>query len=473
MARPRVLLALLFLLALPRLAFPGDVPFIADEPVIVDRALDGLDAGEVVRTGLAGTRGATYGPVPTWIYQLALWLTSDLRSVALMKVTLVTALTGLAIVLLARNVAGLSPALGAFALLSPYLWFYSRDLWDNSFAIPFSAMLLAAYTEYLASERLRYLAWTALFAMACLLTHLMTTPLVGAVAIHFLVTRRRQLTGSRRFALRVVPVGLVCLVVVLSYVGQGSGNALSNLLWSPSARSLIFSLDGFRLFTLVGFDYVIGAWNAVGLGPVARLLSTFTYVVGAYGVFEVTRELRSDVPSTRREVARVLAVAFVFFILLADGERLAEHPHYYNGVWVVFFLFWWVGMSRLLARAWARRLFVAQLVVMSVFLVGLGAWLHVNHGTKSLHYGPTLGNQMVVARELDRLGVEDAPPSPAHHPRLFPQAIRVLRRLNARAGGEVLDADPPRTGYEIVYVDPDGASGEIVLRRTRDGGGGS
>ncbi|NIW66339.1 MAG: hypothetical protein GWN06_21120, partial [Gemmatimonadetes bacterium] len=81
-------------------------------------------------------------PAPTWFYQLALAFTSDLRWVALAKTMLLSGLTGLAVFLLARRVAGLAPALGAFAFLSPYLWFYSRDLWDNSFAVPFSAMLL-------------------------------------------------------------------------------------------------------------------------------------------------------------------------------------------------------------------------------------------------------------------------------------------------------------------------------------------
>ncbi|NIW66337.1 MAG: hypothetical protein GWN06_21110, partial [Gemmatimonadetes bacterium] len=73
--------------------------------------------------------------------------------------------------------------------------------------------------------------------------------------------------------------------------------------------------------------------------------------------------------------------------------------HYYNGVWMVFFTFWWAGMSDLVSRAWARRLFLGQALLMVGFLVGLVGWLHVNRGTRSLHYGPTLANQMAVARE--------------------------------------------------------------------------
>jgi len=395
--------------------------------------------------------------------------------------------------MLASYVPVLSPPLGAFAFLSPYLWFYARDLWDNSFAIPFSVMLLATYVGFHATDRFRWLAASGLFAVLCLLTHLMTLPLIGAVVLHFLVCRRRHLRSSRSFALRATAVGVVCALATAPYLVQLSAGSATNLLWSPSVRSILFAFDGFRIFTLVGFDYVIGSWEAGGAGPVLRVLSAMTYPVAAFGLYRLNTLLRErspwsadsasdprttqpdaptvppDAPTAQPDQAAdatgaeagVLAIALVLFVILANGKRLAEHPHYYSGVWIVFFCVWWLGMSALVRWARARRLWCGQVVAMAVFLPGLASWLHVNHGTRSLHYGPTLANQMAVARELDRLGVEGVPPSQAHHPRLFPQAIRVLRRLDASYEGDTAEGDGREGAYEIRYADPDGTSGEI------------
>ncbi|NIW66338.1 MAG: hypothetical protein GWN06_21115, partial [Gemmatimonadetes bacterium] len=78
-----------------------------------------------------------------------------------------------------------------------------------------------------------------------------------------------------------------------------SASSLANLLWSPSPRSLLFALDGFRVFTLVGFDYVIGPWGTGVAGAVLRALSLLSYAVGIYGVVLMNRGLRAaeDLPS--------------------------------------------------------------------------------------------------------------------------------------------------------------------------------
>lgn len=101
---------------------------------------------------------------------------------------------------------------------------------------------------------------------------------------------------------------------------------------------------------------------------------------------------------------------------------------------------------------------------MMLFLAGLAGWLHVNRGSKGLHIGPTLANQMAIAHELDRRGLDIAQPSPVMPVRLFPHALATLRRLDRRAGGLPRPANPAsRRAIEVVYVDPDGPSGEITL----------
>ncbi len=484
-----------------RLLFPGDVPFIADEPLLIEGALNGLESGQVATTGLQGTRGAAYGAAPTWFYQAMLLFTSDLRMVVVVKIVLVTVLTGVGLFLLGRSVSGLSLPLGAFAFLSPYLWFYARDLWDNSFGVPLTAMLMGTYAAFHASGRTRWLVASAAFVVLSLMTHLMTIPLVGAVLLHFVVSHRRRFMEDRSFAFASGGLAAASALALLPYLRTVTSGPAGDLLWSPSPRALLFALDGFRIFTLRGFDYVIGDWSAWGLAPALVALSCLSYGAGGWGMVLLNRRLRErDVwgPTGRSgedeygesggapvpgdasgALAAVVALTLVFFVIVANGKRLVEHPHYYNGVWIAFFALWWWGMDDLAQRLWARRLFVVQSAAMAIVLVGLVAWLHLNVGTRSLHHGPTLANQMAVAAELERLGVEDAPPSPAHHPRLFPQAIRVLRRLDARGRGEgasTTGTDGSRqgevgapSGYEIVYARPEGTGGQIVVRRRPDG----
>ncbi|NNM32892.1 MAG: hypothetical protein HKO53_07480 [Gemmatimonadetes bacterium] len=493
--------ALFVVLGAARVLFPGDVPFIADEPLLIEGALNGLESGQLATAGLQGTRGAAYGAAPTWFYQATLLVTSDLRVVAVVKIVLVTLLTGGGLLLLGRSVEGLSLPLGAFAFLSPYLWFYARDLWDNSFGVPLTAVLVGTYAAFHASGRMRWLVASAGFAVLSLMTHLMTLPLVGAVLLHFVVSHRRRFVEDRSFALASGGLAAASALALLPYLRTVTSGTAGDLLWSPSPRALLFALDGFRIFTLRGFDYVIGDWSAWGLAPVLVALSCFSYGVGAWGGVLLNRRLRDgdvwEVPGypggdggrandrasssgdASGALAGVVALTLVFFVIVANGKRLVEHPHYYSGVWIAFFALWWWGMSDLVHRLWARRVFVVQFGAMTTFLIGLMVWLHLNVGTRSLHYGPTLANQMAVASELDRLGVEDAPPSPAHHPRLFPQAIRVLRRLDARGRGEGASAagtDGARdgevgspSGYEIVYARSDGTGGEIAVRRSPDG----
>src|SRR5262249_8544761 len=61
-------------------AFPGDAPFINDDPVLLYKALRANEAHRLEHVGLIGTRGVTYGPFPTWVYQGMLLITHGLRT---------------------------------------------------------------------------------------------------------------------------------------------------------------------------------------------------------------------------------------------------------------------------------------------------------------------------------------------------------------------------------------------------------
>ena len=70
--RKRSPIALLGLLAagwLLTAVWPGDIPFINDEPRFIYKALRANQRAELEGTGLVGSLGIPYGPLPVWMYQ--------------------------------------------------------------------------------------------------------------------------------------------------------------------------------------------------------------------------------------------------------------------------------------------------------------------------------------------------------------------------------------------------------------------
>src|SRR5205814_6967687 len=144
--------------------WPGDAPWTNDEPHLLAAALDANAAHRPAAMGLYGSYGVPYGPLPTQIYQVLLLVTRDPVLLVAIRGVLTMSATGLALLWLSRTLRlprWFIPAV----LLSPFLWLYSRILWDNTFAIPVGALALAAYASFLATGRGRSL----LLAVGCLL----------------------------------------------------------------------------------------------------------------------------------------------------------------------------------------------------------------------------------------------------------------------------------------------------------------
>ena len=93
-----------------------------------------------------------------------------------LRAVLMTLVVALALLWLARTL-GLWPWFIPALLCSPYLWFYARAIWDNSFNIPLCALSFASAVSFLARGR----PWTLVLSLACcvamVLTHLMVARL--------------------------------------------------------------------------------------------------------------------------------------------------------------------------------------------------------------------------------------------------------------------------------------------------------
>ena len=168
----RALVACLAVLCLLPALHPGDIQWVGDEPMLIAGALRANGHHAVATHGLTGTAGATYGPFPTWLYQAYLAVSSNLVALVALRAIVLTGVLALSLLWLCRTL-GLWPWFIPPLLCSPYLWFYARAIWDNTFNIPLSALAFASAVSFLARGR----AWTLLLSLACclamLLTHLM------------------------------------------------------------------------------------------------------------------------------------------------------------------------------------------------------------------------------------------------------------------------------------------------------------
>ena len=143
-------LAALVVAGLIPLVWPGDVPFINDEPQLIASAVRANREGRLAPVGLLGTYGFSYGPAPTWVYQALTPVTRDLVGIAALHILLMSAATAGGIWWLGRSLR-LWIWFAPLPLLSPYYWFYARVLWDNPFLLPLGALALAGYAAFLAS----------------------------------------------------------------------------------------------------------------------------------------------------------------------------------------------------------------------------------------------------------------------------------------------------------------------------------
>src|SRR5262249_14908799 len=155
-------------------------------PLLIINAVHANGARHLADTGLLGTYGYTYGPLPTWVYQALTALTHDLVALTVLHAALIAAVTAGALWWLSRSLR-LSPWFVAVPLLSPYFWFYARLLWDNTFLIPLGALAVAGYSANLASKSVWGLRVAIAAMAAMMLVHLMAIALVFPLGVHLIV----------------------------------------------------------------------------------------------------------------------------------------------------------------------------------------------------------------------------------------------------------------------------------------------
>jgi hypothetical protein len=445
------------------LVWPGDVPFINDEPLLIAKAVAANSSGQLAPLGLLGTYGFVYGPAPTWVYQALLACSRDLVVVASLHTLLMSAVTAGALWRLSRSLR-LWAWFAPIPLLSPYYWFYSRALWDNPFLLPLGALAMAGYAAHLDSGSALGLRVAVAAMLTIPLVHLMGVSLVVPLALHMLVVRRRSV-WKHRYSLLAIVTGV--LIAAWPYWRHLAGPRSP----APGADGVLdgwfFPLFGARLLSAGGLDYFYGARPVAG--KFFRILadtSSVAYALAWGGVVVaitlVVKARRARVWAPRAHVAAI-AVATMLCQSVVDGiSGKFQHPHYQNGTWIACVLLAWLGIDylargRRVAR-WGAVVVTGVLASSLLLAVGtLGVRLHRSRGTRDV-YGPTLANQQQVVRALAWYASTSHVQVHVNMWERFPRTLAILRELNAAP-----QIGLPQATIELRYVSEDPASGAIEM----------
>jgi hypothetical protein len=443
------------------LVWPGDAPFINDEPLLIAGAMKANAAHTLAPMGLMGTFGFSYGPLPIWVYQPLVAITHNLVLVAALHTLVMVTATAGALWWLSRTL-GLWVWFAPVPLLSPYFWFYSRALWDNPLLIPLGALAIAAYCAHLSSGSVAGLRVSLGALVAVLLVHLMGLALVIPVATHMLVTRWRALWADR-FGVVAVAILSMAAWPYWRYLLSAHSPAQAA---AARADGFFFPLDGARLLSARHLEYFFGpAPVGVPVIQAAAAASAIAYVLVWSGIgvaaWRIVCAIRAGQWSARDHVS-ILVLGMLACQSLIDGfSGRFQHPHYQNATWIATVLLAWMAVDRLASvRAPVRMLAPAASGVLAVaLLLAVGALalsLHRTGGTRET-YGPTLANQQRMARALAEVSADSRVSSSVDLYALYPHTLAVLRQLN-----------PPRRwapvrDVELRYVSADEASGRIEL----------
>jgi len=416
----------------PSLVFPGDAPWVNDEPSFIGMALDANARHALATHGLPGTQGVRMGPGAIWIYQAMLLITHDPVRLVLLRAALVSAATAGSLLWLARSL-GLWGWFVPAVLISPYVWFYNRLLWDNSFFIPLGTTAMAAYAAFLARPR----RWPLVVCLACLLfmplIHLMAAAMVVPLIAHLVVTQARQLWRWKYAVAGVVVAG--CVAALPYAINLRPANPVKipapvgvNGWWFPLLGGRVLSAAHLAYF--VGPDYFGEAPWLVGC---ATIVSLAGYVLVWAGIVLAAAwslaVFRGAAAGPREHVAVVCLLVLLCQVLLDGAFRVFGHPHYYNATWIAYVTFAWFAADRIagvkLAR-WAVAGYGAALAYAVLFLL---TRIHATGGTRDTHYGIAIGEQLSITEEINRYPQNTTVGSDVPQVVLYPQAMEVLRKL--------------------------------------------
>lgn len=437
--------------------FPGDLPFHDDECALISNALTSNAQGRLATFGLGGTYGYGYGPIPTQFYQLILLFTHELRALVVVRAILFVGVMTWALRSIAKSLALPPFMIGAF-LCAPWIWFFCRLPWDNTFNLPLGLLATAAYLRWYAGPtRVNAIAWTTA-AVAMPLVHLSAVAVPLSLFVHAVVSSFSKLRKA---------VGLIALGAIIAcstsvpYIWQTADQLMQKVSLrvagypSESTRAQPSRLQSAALamsasWVLSGEQKFFTEWPTSKFGGVISALKPLTWIAHAWmgigAVVGITALARRNRDPRTAAAALALLIITAYAIVFA-AMRAPFFPHYLSGAIPAAVLLCWIGVELLWRRAWTRAVVIIPSVATALITALLAVAIHQTQGGDSL-FSPTLGNLISIAHDLD-----GAPHAVAwtDSRQLFssPAQLRLIRKIYTRVDGTAV------------------ATGEIAIRRRR------
>jgi hypothetical protein len=399
--------------------FPGDIPFINDEPLLIHNAwasnhLPGELFGIHLPFTLFGVdmaktpRGLYYGPVATWVYQILLTITYNPTLLASLHALLLAGVTALALFWLAATLR-VSAWMPAIVMLSPWLWIYHRMLWDNNLCIPLSALALASYADFLAKGRAISLRLAVFCAALLPLIHLMSLALVVPLAAHLILFQFRSLFKYKfsLLAILAIPNALAWQYWQYLLVFYAPVTAENLSPW----RGWIFPLFGAQDLSAFGLANILGAgWyfqspKALAyLAFAAQLISALVYIAVWIGIIlaavKTLNFLRAPRAAGAVDQIAAIALATLFCQIFLDGsQRVYGFPHYFNATWIAYAVFAFLAIQSLPGQL-PRIALAVQGVSMLVVLCCMIFIISRDGGTRNTGFGTVLADQWMAAQKI-------------------------------------------------------------------------
>lgn len=451
------------------LIWPGDAPWINDEPTLVALALDANDAGRPATVGMEGSRGLRYGPLPVWLLQAGLLVTHNPIGLVTLRTAFFSAALGVALGLLARRLGWTVWSVVPF-VVTPYFWIYARTLWDNTWLIPLGATAMALVAEWLATRRLAYLLALLANLWAMLMVHLMAVSVVAPIIGYLAFAERATIARHWR--------ATAALAVILAGISAGYAvEARSPVAWREdgprSMATLASPVWGPRLLSSYGLEYFLGYdWldaDESQLGALLLLCNLESLIVvplcwGGW-LMSVGRGWRlwrqKQAWTTQDRLLALAAASWTLQILLHAALAVPADPHYGNPVWIAYLLLAWFAVHLLGRQVAARNFWLVHGVICATALAMMVIRLHHTGGTRSLGYGPVLRSQWEVAAAL-ATRLPDMPMSTNVAAWIeYPQGPKTLVRLRGGLTGQ----DTSKDALAVLYRDEQLDRAWLIVRR--------
>jgi hypothetical protein len=450
--------------------YPGDTPWLLDEPLLMNGAIvynaRPSQIGPITFpftlavTGLEGTRGVRYGPLAAWIDQLLLMFTSNPVIMVAIRALIFSGVTATALFWLCKTLK-FSPWLAVVVMSSPWLWFYSRQLWDNSLCIPFCAMLIACYADFLTNRRTASLLGAAFCAMALLLLHFMALAIIAAFVLHLVIFERRAMWRPK-WPLLAIVVGIFVLssqywlFLLHDFHREIPADASGTQGW-------LYPLLGAHHLSAAGLGNIFGTdWKSNSLLIVAQRVTLIAYPLVWIGMLLAVPRIRWWQNLTPLDHILLICVITLILQSAIDGiQRIPDGPQYYNATWIIFALFAFLAVKRI-PQPFAAAAGVIFAGSTSFIIISLAVTIHKNTGTRAENFGTVLSNQFEVATQIQNAG-DALPEIDFPQWQLYPVGLQALEKLSPvyRGSREYVhvrvkfrDAFPGDAAIEVIPVSP-------------------